>query len=179
MTLRSSLLIAILIVVAVACGGGTPGTSGSTNGGSASGSTPPPAPAGPAGNAACLQGTKLGQPGVITIICDGTAVLKVSGAANGQISGGRCSNSGGLLVANAGIATDHNFQGQRPNFLSVNTPPGGGGGQDTAATVIMDGKFFGDSGRFGGTATVSSDQKTIQFKGSASNGDQVAIDVTC
>lgn len=170
MIARPLILAAVLASSLAGCGGstGSPGTA-----------TPPPAPSGPAGNAACLQGVKPGTPGVTQIVCDGTAVVKVTGAANGQITGGTCTTSAGLFVVNAGVVTDHTFQGPRPNFLSVNTPPQGGGGQDVGATVVMGGKLVGDTGRFGGTVTFAADHKSLEFVGSDDSGDRVTIDATC
>ncbi|HEX6349697.1 MAG TPA: hypothetical protein VF160_09945 [Candidatus Dormibacteraeota bacterium] len=168
----TSRLLALTPVIVLACACGSSANPAST--------PPPPATSAPAaaGNA-CTQGVKPGTPGVVTFQCSGTAKVKVSGSVSGEVDGGTCTTAAGLFVVNAGVVVDHTYPGTKPNFLSVNTPPEGGGGQDTAATVVMNGKLWGDSGRFGGTATFSADHKSLQFQGSASNGDQVTIDVTC
>ena len=164
--------VAVAALAVAACGG--------SSGGGPAAAPATVAPAATPANSPCTGGHKLGEPGVVTIACDGSAVLKVSGSANGQVSGGTCKTASGLFVANAGVVVDHTFTGPKPNFLSVNTPPQGGGGPDTAATVVMDGKLYGGSGRFGGTTTFSADHKSLQFKGTAdTGGDQVTIDVTC
>jgi hypothetical protein len=172
MNLPRLAVAAAVVALTAACGGGSSGSPAAAPATSAPAATP--------ANSACTAGLKLGQPGVVTIACDGTAVMKVSGSANGQISGGTCTTAAGLFVVNAGVVVDHTFTGPKPNFLSVNTPPQGGGGPDTAATVVMDGKLYGGSGRFGGTTTFSADLKSLEFKGTAdTGGDQVTIDVTC
>lgn len=159
----------------IACGGP------SSNAG---GSTPPPAPpsnssSGQAGHGTCPD-IKPGTAGVTTSYCSGTAVANVSvSGVSKTLRGGTCTTSGGLFVVNAGIVTSHEFVGTRPDFVSVNTPPTGGGGQDTGATVILDGKFYGDSGRFGGTATFSNGGKSLHFDGTSYSGDKATIDVTC
>ena len=121
-----------------------------------------------------------GKPGVIAQFCNGSAKAHVVfGSLNRQLSGGTCTTSAGLFVVNIGVVTDHTFQGPRPDFISVNTPPQGGGGSDTAATVVLDGKLQGDSGRFGGTVTFTSPGKALTFTGSGGDGGRLTIDVTC
>jgi hypothetical protein len=60
----------------------------------------------------------------------------------------------------------------------VNTPVAGGGGPDTAASVLLDGKFYGDSGRFGGQTTFTGDHKGLTFTGSATDGETTTIVVS-
>ena len=96
-----------------------------------------------------------------------------------QLTGGSvCTTSSGLFVVNAGVVTDHTFMRDSADFVSVNTPPGGGGGQDTGASVLLDGKFYGDSGRFGGTTVVTADHKGLTFNGLATDGETATIVVS-
>ena len=121
----------------------------------------------------------LGQTGVIALKCDGTATVKATtGGVSRTITGGVCTTGAGLFVVNAGVVTDHNFVGTRPDFLSVNTPTGGGGGPDTAASILLDGKFYGDSGRFGGTTVFTADHKGLTFTGMATDEETATIVVS-
>jgi hypothetical protein len=170
---RKGFVIAVALVaggVATACG----------SGGTSSSSTPTAAATTAGPNRGTCPDLKPGTTGVVTEFCTGPATASVSvGSVSKQLRGGTCQTSAGLLVANIGIVTTHEFVGPRPDFVSVNTPPGGGGGQDVGATVILNGNFYGDSGRFGGTTTVGGGGKTIHFDGTATNGDHAVIDITC
>ena len=162
----------LALLLAAACGGSTPAAGPA--------SAPPAATSAPATGRGSCPDIKPGTPGVLPAWCTGTATVSVSvGNISKQLRGGTCTTSAGLLVLNAGVPTTHEFPGPRPDFVAVNTPPQGGSGQDVGATVILDGKFYGDTGRFGGTTSVADAGKTIHFKGSATNGDTATIDVTC
>lgn len=167
-------LVACLPIVALgACGG----SSDISPSGVTAASTSAPAAGG--GGGSC-QGHHVGEAGVIATNCDGTAVIRVvSGSARAELRGGTCAESTGLLVVNVGVVTTHEFVGARPDAVSVNTPPAGGSGPDVGASILLGGKFYGDSGRFGGTTTVSADHHTIHFTGSATDGEAATIDVTC
>jgi hypothetical protein len=163
--LRGTLIALAALVVLAGCGG----SSGSTS------STPPPTSAA----VASCEGVRLGQVGVISLKCDGTATVKATTAGvSSTITGGVCTTGAGLFVVNAGVVTDHTFVGIRPDFLSVNTPPGGGGGPDTAASILIGGKFYGDSGRFGGTTVFTADHKGLTFTGLATDGETATIVVS-
>jgi hypothetical protein len=163
-------LRSLLVLGVVASMAGCGGSSGAPSPGGATGSSP---------TVAECEGAHLGQVGVISLQCNGTATVKVLvGGVSKQLSGGVCTTSAGLFVVNAGVVTDHTFVGARPDFVSVNTPPQGGGGQDTGASILLDGKFYGDSGRFGGTTTFTADHKGLTFNGSALDGEAATIQVT-
>jgi hypothetical protein len=167
MPFRRSLIVLGLSAALAGCGGsnGSPSTSA------------PASSSAPA--VASCEGVHLGQTGVISLQCNGTATVKVTtGAFSKQLNGGICTTSAGLFVVNVGAVTDHTFVGARPDFVSVNTPPGGGGGQDTGASVLLDGKFYGDSGRFGGSTVVTADHKGLTFNGLATNGETATIVVS-
>jgi hypothetical protein len=158
----------------IACGGSSPASATPAATPTAMSSSPAKA-----GHGTCPD-LKPGTAGVITSFCDGTAVVNVSvGGVSKTLRGGTCTTSAGLFVVNAGIATTHEFVGTRPDQVSVNAPPEGGSGQNTGASVVLDGKFYGDSGRFGGTVTFANGGKSLHFDGSAFNGDKAIIDVTC
>ncbi|MDQ6918629.1 MAG: hypothetical protein M3Z98_04630 [Candidatus Dormibacteraeota bacterium] len=167
MSLTRSLLLLAPVAALAACGGSSPSSS----------STPPPAASSP--TVAQCEGAHLGQSGVISLQCNGTATVKVTtGGVSKELTGGVCTNSAGLFVVNVGVVTDHTFVGTRPDFVSVNTSPAGGGGQDTAASIVLGGKFYGDSGRFGGTTVFTADHKGLTFNGTALDGETATIVVS-
>ncbi len=155
----------------IACGG-SPSNAG--------GSTPPPPPSAGGSHGACPpDNISPTNPGVINRYCFGTAVANVTiNGANKTLRGGTCTTVGSDFVVNVGTVTSHEFQGTRPDFVSVNSPVGGGS-QNTGATVILDGKMYGYSGRIGGTVTFANGGKSLHFDGAADNGDKATIDVTC
>lgn len=169
MRLLSSLAL-VGITVALAGCGGSPASPAAA---------PAPSSAGAPPAATQCEGAHLGQTGVISLQCNGTATVKATvGSLTKQITGGVCTTSSGLFVVNAGVVTDHTFAGTRPDFLSVNTPVQGGGGPDTAVSVLLDGRFYGDSGRFGGQTTFTADHKGLTFTGSATDGETATIVVS-
>ena len=117
MSLTRSLLLLGSAAALAACGASSPSTS----------LTPPPAASSP--TVAQCEGVHLGQTGVISLQCNGTATVKVTtGSVSKELTGGVCTTSAGLFVVNVGVVTDHTFVGTRPDFVSVNTPPAGGRG---------------------------------------------------
>jgi hypothetical protein len=169
MLLRRSLILLGVVAASAGCGG----SSGSPSSG------PPSNQASSLPAAAECEGVHLGQVGVISLQCNGTAtVMATTGSASKQLTGGVCTTSSELFVVNAGVATDHTFVGTRRDFVSVNTPLAGCGGQDTGASVVLGGKFYRDSGRFGGTTTFTADHMGLTFNGTATDGETATIVVT-
>ena len=171
MLLGRSLIVLGVVAALTACGGGSGGAPSTSTPGGATGSSP-------ATGQEC-EGVRLGQVGVISLQCNGTATVQATtGSVSKQLTGGVCSTSAGLFVVNVGVVTDHEFVGPRPDFVSVNTPLAGGGGQDTGASILLGGKFYGDSGRFGGTTIFTTDHKGLTFNGTATDGETATIVVT-
>lgn len=182
---RSS--IALVAVLALAgCGGGGGDASGKPTG-TATASTAATTAATTAADAkaACSRGVTAGQPGVVSVTCDGPAHIKIQvGDVTKDLIGGECKSADGAWSAAVGVVIDKTgahgaYAGPRVDAVTVNDTPAHGKG---TAQATIDGKNYYVLAR--ADLTLSADRKTAHLEGfsdptSDAPNVKLVVDVAC
>ncbi len=150
--------------------GGTATASAATGGGNASPTT---------SAAACTGGLTGTEPGVILVVCDGTARVHVQvGPVTKDFAGGKCNVLGDRWSVTDGVITERGkYKGRPVDVVSVNNQASGRG----TIQLSLGGKtYFVDNASF----ALSNGKKTAHAQGkttpeSDSPGTTVTVDVTC
>jgi len=185
---RISIALAILALLARCSSGGsgTPAGGPTGNGNTAaSTSTGGTGGAGGAGDASCAGGAHEGDPGVVSITCDGTAEIKLQAAdVTKDMRGGQCRSAGGTWSAAVGVIIDETgvtgtYTGPPVDNIVVNNTSDPG---KATIQAVIGGKHLFDLGT--ATLTLSADQKTAHIEGTGDKasdapGTKIVIDVTC
>ncbi len=175
-----ALLIMAVGPLAVGCGNAA-SSSGAGAGGTvaaspAAGSSGGGAKAGPA---ACTGGLTGSEPGVVQMVCDGTATVHLQvGSVTKSFVGGQCHSAGDFWSVTAGVITQVGaYKGPPVDVVSINKNSSGGG----SIQVLLGGKnYFVD----GASLTLSEGAKTAHLQGKATAqsdvpGAAVTADVAC
>jgi hypothetical protein len=156
-----------------AAGGGASGAAASSPATGGAGS------AGGAGPASCTGGLTGTEPGVVRIVCDGTARIHVTaGSLAKEFVGGQCEHAGDIWSATDGVITEAGtYKGPPVDVVSVNNNSSGGG----TIQLNLGGKtYFVDGGSFalshGGQAAHLHGKTTAL---SDVPGAPVTVNVTC
>jgi hypothetical protein len=184
---RGALLITGAGLLAAGCGGSAPPSAGGTGvsaaASPAAGAASPaagPASVGPGpGAAACNGGLTGTEPGVILVVCDGTAKVHVQvGTATKDFVDGQCNVLGDRWSVTDGVITQKGkYKGPPVDVVSVNNQASGRG----TIQVSLGGKsYFVDNASF----DLSNGKKTAHLQGkttpeSDSPGTAVTVDVSC
>ncbi|HEY7223778.1 MAG TPA: hypothetical protein VH561_09335 [Micromonosporaceae bacterium] len=176
-------LAALALGALVACSSG--GTNAPT-GGPAPGDTTAPGAGGGATDA-CSKGLTVGDPGVVSIRCDGTATVTITvGSAASTIAGGTCYDTAdgwtaafGVVVDREGVGGNGAYTGPNVDNVAINTTD-----QPGKATIqaVIDGKVVYDLGN--ATVSFAADKKTAHLQGTSestsdSPGAALVVDITC
>lgn len=167
-------------LLAAGCGGSAPPPGGGTGASTAAGPATGGAGAGPAaGAAACTGGLTGTEPGVIMVVCDGTARVHVQvGAITKDFAGGKCNVLGDRWSVTDGVITERGaYHGPPVDVVSVNNQASGRG---TIQLSLRGKTYFVDNASFG----LSNGKKTAHLQGRTTNesdspGTTVTVDVTC
>lgn len=132
-----------------------------------------------AGPAACTGGLTGNEPGVVQMVCDGSATVHVQAdSVTKGFVGGQCRSAGDLWSVTAGVITQAGtYKGPPVDVVSINKNSSGGG----TIQLLLDGKnYFVD----GASLTLSNGAKTAHLQGKTSAqsdvpGATVTADVTC
>ena len=178
--LADALLIIGAGLMAAGCGGAAQPPGAATAGPATAGPATAPASAGPAtGAAACSGGLTGTEPGVIMVVCDGTARVHVQvGQISKDFSGGKCNVLGDRWSVTDGVITERDkYKGRPVDVVSVNNQTSGRG----TIQLSLGGKtYFVDNASF----SLSNGKKTAHLRGkttpeSDSPGTTVTVDVAC
>jgi hypothetical protein len=176
------LLFATALLMLAGCSSGsTPPASG---GAAPSGGAPASA-GGAAASSACSGGLKGGEPGVVRIMCDGSAEIKIqAGDVTRDMHGGKCLSAGDVWSVGVGVITNQTgvgdaYAGPPVEVVTVNntsTP-----GKATIQATIG-GKRYYDLGN--ASLTRPADGKTAHVEGTSDRasdapGAKLVVDVTC
>ncbi len=192
----SAMSLTVVGVVAIAGCGGSGGGGAAAPAAPGASSAPPasapvasaPAPGatatapratGAASAAGCSGGLTGTEPGVIQIVCDGTARIHVqAGSVARQFTGGQCEHAGDVWEATDGVITEAGvYQGKPVDVVSVNKDSNGGG----TIQLMLGGKnLFVE----GATLTLSDGGKQAHLHGTTTSlsdvaGLAVTVDVAC
>jgi hypothetical protein len=161
---------------AAAAGGGTPTTTTSAQSTQAAAAT---------GGAACSGGLTGGEPGVVSVTCDGPADIRIQvGSVTEDLHGGRCQSAGDIWSASVGVVVDKSgahgkYAGPPVTSVAINNTSEAGKATVQAA---LDGKVYFALGT--AALTLSADQKTAHIVGTSdplsdAPNAKITVDVTC
>jgi hypothetical protein len=183
---RGALLIVGAGLLAAGCGGATQPSAGT---GSTAAASPAAGAASAAGGgasaapgtgaASCTGGLTGTEPGVILVVCDGTAKAHVQvGTITKDFADGKCAAADGVWSMTDGVITQYGkYKGPPVDVLSVNNQASGRG----TIQLSLGGKtYFVDNASF----DLSNDKKAAHLRGkttpeSDAPGTMVTVDVAC
>jgi hypothetical protein len=84
-----------------------------------------------------------GAAGVIRTFCDGPAVvtLTIAGAPR-TLTGGTCSNAGGIFSLNLGVVSGPDLAGAKPDYFGITVPVASGAFSNAVMGLDLDGKAY-------------------------------------
>lgn len=175
--IRMTWAVSLIVLAVAGCAANTGGTTAAPAGTTAAraGTTA----AATAGTSGCTGGLTGAEPGVVRIVCDGPARIRVrAGSVVKQFTGGECAQAGGLWSATDGVITEYGvYKGPPVDVVSVNRDSSGGG----TIQLMLGGKnYFVE----GASLQVSGGGKAAHLHGTTGKlsdvpGTSVTVDVTC
>lgn len=172
-------MTAVGVLAITGCGGSSgsaapPAATAAT--GVTSAATSAPSAASAAGCSGGLTGT---EPGVVRVVCGGTARIHVrAGSAVKQFTGGQCESAGDIWEATDGVITETGvYKGPPVDVVSVNKDSNGGG----TIQLSLGGKVLFVEGA---SLTLSAGGKQAHLHGTTTRlsdepGLAVTVDVAC
>ena len=180
-------LTAVGVLAITGCGGSSgdaaspaaTAATGTTSAASSAASAATSAATSAASAAGCSGGLTGTEPGVVRVVCGGTARIHVrAGSAVKQFTGGQCQSAGDIWEATDGVITETGvYKGPPVDVVSVNKDSNGGG----TIQLSLGGKVLFVEGA---SLTLSAGGKQAHLHGTTTRlsddpGLAVTVDVTC